>query len=1713
MMTYLGICASASAQPLSARRLLLRQSSRRGVLLIVVLSLLTLFMLLGTTYIVLASRARTVSRAYLQLADEQSRSTTSLRPLLREAAMQVIRGTTKTGSGLRYHDLLRDRYGNGCNTHDVSGVIRVAPNTNDCQLIQLTVSPAPGQCTGRVLTFLSGPQQITGWSTRIVEGSGSNVTIIRPSGLTNVSDLAVGTKIGINDVDFNGIAPSSSPLVVNGPTSYLDLPNWAGVLQNPPAGTDDESWDAFDRANMALSGAGAGSFFRPSLFDGWLDRYSQLFYGTSPGAIDPLAQPAFTSLLLNDSPTQNVANTRADQWALLQAMRRSSIRPFALDHPQDNAATIDFTGKPIDASGLWNTLTTGLDVDNDGDGSLDSVWIDFGEQPFRMLDGTLVKPLAAIQVRDLGGRLNVNTHGSPAHVASLSWPSNALALTTGTGTTPTAPPTPDFRGLGFGVTDVRLDKVLSSNEVDALLFGTTLNVTTGTIRRSVGDVVGRYGDGLGSNSSPARPGIPPSTPSMNRPAQGLFSGGPSDYWGRLAVALDHRGHPIFHSTTAAGILSDAQNTPYELNLLAPREGNPYVATGNIPTWGKPATTANWVDQPFTAAEMEAVLRAYDSDNASLLPQRLLGIVAASGLANKDVITTDSWETPAVIGDLPGIANPDLNVELSRRLRMDLNRPFGDGQDSDGDGIVDEPDETGLGLNNDGTVVPAPAVAVGSDPAGAVMDDTNGDGALDNNDAPPAWSKCGLTRGITFPRSGVDQDQPGPPYAGLRARQIMAANLFDLFKALSLASLTPLGIADKDFAQWAVNVVDFVDSDAIMTPFRYGATPTDTVWGCEQPDLIITETLAFHDRAIADTAQDDRPTPELKDVNDPAKDQNFDQIRVPQGSLFVELYAVRSPNSSLPRELYSQQGGAWKLDLGKTPTGTANESPIWRLSFTPLHSARLADDDPFLAIRANPSSEWLSPDGASTDGIGRVGGAASILLSRYVWFNNSTPPTETSPSDPSPNRWNTFTLKGGTSGGGRYLEPGNYLVVGPREKTVLGSKQAADFGEPSSQEIILGDAANANVRPVVRDASGSINPSFSSTAYDDLPPPDAVSGSRPETQGCWVQARGPGWANTGTLGRNHAIGLNLSEKRGDAYYTAPPAQGINGDFASTPYGPIADAAATYPDTPQDLGSPLNTANLLAQGTHLNVATVFLERLADPTRAHDARAQIGSLTNPDWNPYIVVDFMPIDMTVFNGETRAADTGTPANGNQPNDVPFYFHTRQRGFDDSITAFSLANVMSKTPLNSNRGTTKKPWQPLSPFDAGGAVLPPQAKQTIATKPASDAHFAHELGLVDSTGNQHDSVPFHTLGWGNLSYGRRLTAAEAPNHRGATLSGLPWIVWHDRPFGSHYELVYVPRTPASRLLTNYRDLGVDTVAPGPNGGVTADAAFGADMPGSHLIPLTSITDRPDGSGETRRADALSKIFQYVRVRSPHEGTYTKIDSSDPSTPVIVRAPFDKIPTYREPGGVNINTISSSRPGDIWRAICGWDEPPSWNDVTTTFRNPLVAPFKSGGSTDRSQTLFGDIGPGRPLFGIPAGMQHTAFSPEQSAWFRFQPLIRAASNTTTRSEVYAMWVTIGLFEVTSDQLPRKQQQGITGPLGFGLIASDVDRLDVPLSYDPNAVRRYPDGYRLVREYGSSTGTTQRYRAFYLFDRSVPVCYEPGADHNVRNAVLIERFLE
>ena len=143
-----------------------------------------------------------------------------------------------------------------------------------------------------------------------------------------------------------------------------------------------------------------------------------------------------------------------------------------------------------------------------------------------------------------------------------------------------------------------------------------------------------------------------------------------------------------------------------------------------------------------------------------------------------------------------------------------------------------------------------------------------------------------------------------------------------------------------------------------------------VWGAERPELLITETLAFHDRRTENLLSTDstgghgevqkkgahqlqRPAVSTMSTTD------LDQGLRPQGSAFVELYNPWSQDGQYPAELYSRldvstnykydptlpsvgvdlgrlSNLAWddtKGSLTTDPTNAANNikrSPVWRM---------------------------------------------------------------------------------------------------------------------------------------------------------------------------------------------------------------------------------------------------------------------------------------------------------------------------------------------------------------------------------------------------------------------------------------------------------------------------------------------------------------------------------------------------------------------------------------------------------------------------------------------------------------------------------------------------------------------------------------------------------------------------------------------------------------
>ena len=49
--------------------------------------------------------------------------------------------------------------------------------------------------------------------------------------------------------------------------------------------------------------------------------------------------------------------------------------------------------------------------------------------------------------------------------------------------------------------------------------------------------------------------------------------------------------------------------------------------------------------------------------------------------------------------------------------------------------------------------------------------------------------------------------------------------------------------------------------------------------------------------------------------------------------------------------------------------------------------------------------------------------------------------------------------------------------------------------------------------------------------------------------------------------------------------------------------------------------------------------------------------------------------------------------------------------------------------------------------------------------------------------------------------------------------------------------------------------------------------------------------------------------------------------------------------------------------------------------------------------------------------------------------------------------------------------------------------------------------------QLGEELGSSAGEVERHRAFYMIDRSIPVGFEPGKNHNVDKTIMLRRYIE
>lgn len=441
---------------------------------------------------------------------------------------------------------------------------------------------------------------------------------------------------------------------------------------------------------------------------------------------------------------------------------------------------------------------------------------------------------------------------------------------------------------------------------------------------------------------------------------------------------------------------------------------------------------------------------------------------------------------------------------------------------------------------------------------------------------------------------------------------------------------------------------------------------------------------------------------------------------------------------------------------------------------------------------------------------------------------------------------------------------------------------------------------------------------------------------------------------------------------------------------------------------------------------------------------------------------------------------------------------------------------VVSGTQLVS--GTT--PVSGTSPYLS--AENPTDARVCINLTPLVASPPANAtLQQVSPTLTTLTGTTDHTLReWASQSERDSRPARFAKGANQAPL--FPWLAWPNQPFGSVVDLALVPVASPFELPARH-----------------STAASGAPSPKWFHLPRFFESTNPESPWDAiagRSPNAVANLFDFVHVPSPFAAVYTTVAPTTSSTAALATLglhlfPLNQISNFREPGRVNVNTIPDGR---VWRALFGAvnvkgaasdqvnnpDDPflnpaeadardriPGWNvdlfarmetgtsqaaslnagsgnednplsagtratSMIDLFRKvpdrgqtgPRPAPTQAGfidSFTSEDANNNGSLDAGEDANGNGQLDTNNHRDTDRHAYFRYQTMRQLSGVTTVRSNVYGVWITI----------------------------------------------------RYVDSSGNEVQPVARNRGFYIFDRSIPVAYEKGHDHNVRDAILLRRIIQ
>lgn len=1366
----------------------------------VALVMLALFMMLGTSYILIANRRRPCTAT----AGASSGSTpeSAAENTVEQATDTALFGrpdgssnggtvgtTVKARIGKFFtNSLLADKYGDWYEETQLQSIQPVTTHTgqgNALRFYTIATSgsysygpestikaygkvPDLGSHVGRILAIDSDIEPNAAFRIIARQGSSYLVHLLNSAAEFDHRNLAAQTVVTIQGREFSGRKDDPYHL--------------------------HESWDAPDGRNLYMA---------------WVPAEATLGRDQRPSSDDPAAgvqhryvipsfhRPDKLFSLVRIDPTA-ITSTGSNSWfspdsiAMLRPMGRMSWDPSvnfnamygmpapalpqgsALEHP-------NFTGGNVrTVSGVttyFDPLHGPWDVDNDGDGISDSVWIDIGMSPVK-IDGAEYQPLVAMMIIDLDGRLNLNAHGTDfAFATSGTLPvptvqgvryagtiSGSVSGTSG----PLAASLP--QGQGWGVADIDLRHLFGSTSADTIRILTSGNAQTegryGDSRNGSGAMspapgfVGKSDAGIGATTADATgrardhylpdsyAGSSGSADDRSR-ACALMS--PIDPRGSLTVGLDQFGQPYFSrrlllsqpsrsGTSDVRWRSDTIDDPYDLSLGrgAPRPGWAFDPDAQT-------TPSTFQDNLFTSAQFARILRSGESAASRFSPRldNLLGSGTAQPIARVST-TFESWDTTAAA--VPwDVLQPLLDLtdqfdsarksliswDLAMGLRMDVNRPFGDGLDNNANGLVDEPGEyeAEVAANTHGMTSTAFA------------------------------NQC-LTNG-----RDVDGDNDCDLDDQRRARELLARHLYVLVRRLAPA------VPAREAAQWAVNVVDMRDPDSIITRFPFDpaspssggwnpSDPADVVWGCERPELLITEAMAWRNIRTGTTGAGAR---EYTDKG--------------TGGLVIELYHpwtgatdIGNRSSRLPREY--QDPSAGNFTRGEMDLACVNKSgePVFQvltLKETATVSGSLANDPTW------PRS--------------LTGTSGSNAIAVYL-AASSTIPT----AGPA----GTFTSRNGPNAESTTVRPGQFAIIsGPASGTASELSNPIDTSSGTGSMSFLVDSFSDATRGQVLTLSAGLT--------------ETITGSN------------------GSTPTDRASAMT--------YPSVAVDQGPVGALICVTSTASPNAALRFPVFSGSLNNLTDVQSEMEDEKY----RVLLRRLANPLDPYDAAL----------NPYVCIDSLIVrdQAIVASGSAtglrlRSAErcAAQPADGTVNN-------LWRHGSDD----------------DDNNGATVTPV-------LGGALGGPATGITAS------------LGFMPS---------------------RLRVPADEDDPAETEQPAFPWLTWLNREFASPHELLLVSKTSPAMLLREH----------------------------SHKWPFNHLFFQlGTGTSAAERTPEQQKIgvLELLRVPSRFADAETRIPPTDAQAisqklqnqggrPLYL-PPHNYMSQFREPGRVNLNTMSSRT---VWAAL------------------------------------------------------------------------------------------------------------------------------------------------------------------------------------------------